>query len=100
MFLTLRQGSSDFILQMRLSYFNFINNNGGLPTTPNLSNPYRYLPVNIPGTMSGQTISLDQSFYQNPTLIVSGIIKLNFWYLTPSNVKTLQERGELLPIGK
>ena len=97
-YITLRQGSSDFLFQFRLSNFNFFVNNGG----GNVSglNPYRFLPVNIPGIGTGQSISLDQSYYNNPTLIAAGFIKLNLWYLTPSNVALLQQRGELLPIGK
>lgn len=96
LFLTLRQGSSNFLQDMRLNNFNFFN--VGVLASVN-TNPYRFLPVNIPGTMSGESISLDQSFYSNPTLIAAGIIKLNFWYLTPANVKLLVKKGEIMPIG-
>ena len=99
-YITLRQGSSDFLFQFRLNNFNFFNITGGVAGAVNALNPYRYLPVNIPGIGSGQSISLDQSYYNNPTLIAAGFIKLNLWYLTPSNVTLLQQRGELLPIGK
>lgn len=97
LYLTLRQGTSDFLFQFRLSNFNFFNNI--VAATSNL-NPYRYLPVNIPGIGSGQSISLDQSYYNNPTGITTGVIKLNLWYLTPSNVQILEKRGALLPIGR
>jgi hypothetical protein len=56
-------------------------------------NPYRFLSVNIPGN-----ISLDQSFYSNPTSLFSGaFIKLNLWYCTWANLQELEKKGFISP---
>ena len=99
LYLTLRQGSSDFILDLRLINALFIETATVLPGgAVQIENPYRFLSVNIPGD-----ISLDQSYYSNPTTIVPGLgapglfIKLNLWYCTWANLKYLESKGAILP---
>ncbi len=89
LYLTLRQGSSDFVLDLRLTNTVFTQDAAGVTAL----NPYRFLSVNIPGN-----ISLDQSFYSNPTSIATGaFIKLNLWYCTWANLKYLESKGQIMP---
>lgn len=83
-YLTLKQGSSDFIDAMRMDKLVF----NDAQATGNLSNPNRYLPVNIPGDFS-----LDTSFIVNPTSIITGVISLNLWYITKATQARLQKNG-------
>ena len=96
LYLTLRQGSSDFVLDLRVINMNFINFVPAVipaVAASNVLNPYRFLSVNIPGN-----ISLDQSFYSNPTSLFSGaFIKLNLWYATWANLAELEKRGFISP---
>lgn len=89
LYMTLFQGSSAFILDMRLS--NLIFNNS--PGTTSANNSARYLEQVIPGTFS-----LDQSYYSNPAALTAGTIKLNLWYITRQNVNFLVKKKVFLPI--
>ncbi len=87
LYLTLKQGSTNVLESMRLD--KLVYTNAGLssilPATDN-----RYLPMIIPNT-----ISLDQSFYSNPTAISSGEVMLDIWYLTNDMVNYLNQKGAI-----
>ncbi len=87
LFLQLKKGSTSAIEAMRLDKLVYTNSalTSILPATDN-----RYLPMIIPNT-----ISLDQSFYANPTGISSGEVMLDLWYITNEMVKYLSAKGAI-----
>lgn len=91
LYITLKKGSANFIENMRMDKLLFNN----ADATGNLSNPNRYLPVNVPGDFD-----LDTSFLTNPTGITSGVVSLNLWYITKTTMQTLKASGVVKVNGK
>jgi hypothetical protein len=95
LYLQMKQGNADFLNYVRLSNLIYVLGAGNIFT-----NPYRYMPLNIPATI----ISLDKSAYANPTGLVSAApptkpkcISLNLWYITPIMVNYLVDKGAIMP---
>lgn len=86
LYLTFKIGNVSFFEKVRLDEMLFNN----IATTPVRDS--NFMPVNIPSN-----ISLDQSFYENPTLIASVDttiqIALNLWYITTESYANLERYG-------
>ena len=85
LFLNLKWGATNFIQNLRMS--ELISEPAGLnavATPISNDNGVNYLPVNIPWDFS-----LDQSSYINPSLINSGTICLNLWYISKQTYETM-----------
>lgn len=80
LYLNLKDAATDFFETIRLDELNYQSNAVGVPA----NNNERYTPVGIPGS-----IDLSQSYYFNPTIITSGVIMLNLWYISDRSYSQL-----------
>lgn len=86
LYLNLLKGSTLVVSPMRLDKLIFNVPSATLaPTADN-----RFLPMIIPNT-----ISLDTSYYSNPTGISAGEIMLELWYIDNDMLQYLVQKGEL-----
>lgn len=88
LYLVFKAGASEFQKSIRMQKLIFAANV-----------EQRYLPINIP-----YTVSLDQSYLQNPTGIVSAVgankqAKIDLWYIDKKSYITLRKSGYLLANG-
>jgi len=87
LYLILQKGSTNAIDAMRLD--KLVYTNAGLNTILPATDK-RYLEAILPNTLS-----LDQSYYANPTAITSGEIMLDLWYLSNEMVSYLIDKGAI-----
>lgn len=86
-YLSLKKGSTLVLDNFRLDKLVYADSDAA--TAFNTSDG-RYLPTIIPNT-----ISLDQSYYSNPSALTSATIMLDLWYITNEMVNYLQDKGAI-----